>query len=70
MLNVKASIEAAGIPVSLAEITMLPKSYALLDEKQAEQMLRLIEALEDHDDVQNVYTNFDVPDEVMARVGK
>lgn len=70
MVKVKALIEAAGIPVSLAEITMLPKSYATLDEKQAEQMLRLIEALEDHDDVQNVYTNFDVPDEVIAKVAK
>ena len=70
MNNVKATIEASGIPVSLAEITMLPKSYATLDKKQAEQMIRLIEALEDHDDVQNVYTNFDVPDEVIAKVGK
>ena len=70
MNNVKATIEASGIPVSLAEITMLPKSYATLDKKQAEQMIRLIEALEDHDDVQNVYTNSDVPDEVIAKVGK
>jgi len=70
MPQVKAAIEAAGIPVSLAEITMLPKNYAILDEKQAEQMIRLIEALEDHDDVQNVYTNFDAPDEVMSKIGK
>ncbi len=70
MADVKASVEAGGIPVSMAEITMLPKSYATLDEKQAEQMLRLIEALEEHDDVQNVYTNFDVPDEVIAKVAK
>lgn len=70
MQKVKTSIEASGIPVSLAEITMLPKSYVTLDLKQAEQMLRLIEALEDHEDVQNVYTNFDAPEEVIARVGK
>lgn len=70
MPKVKASLEASGIPVSLAEITMLPKTYATLDGKQAEQMMRLIEALEDHEDVQNVYTNFDVPDEVIAKVGK
>jgi len=68
--KVKISIEAAGIPVSLEEITMLPKNYATLDEKQADQMMRLIEALEDHDDVQNVYTNFDVSDEVIAKVEK
>ncbi len=68
--RVKESIEASGIPVSLAEATMLPKNYATLDEKHAEQMIRLIEALEDHEDVQNVYTNFDAPDEVIAKVGK
>jgi YebC/PmpR family DNA-binding regulatory protein len=70
MNKVKAAIEASGIPVSFAEITMLPKSYATLDEKQAEQMLRLVEAIEDDDDVQNVYTNFDVPDEVIVKVEK
>lgn len=68
--QVKTALEKAGIPVSLAEITMLPKTYAVVEEKQAEQIMRLIEALEDHDDVQNVYSNFDVPDEVIAKVGK
>ncbi len=70
MNRVKDSIEASGIPVALAEITMLPKTYATLDEKHAEQMIRLVDALEDQEDVQNVYTNFDAPDEVMAKVGK
>jgi len=70
MEAVKAAIEAAGIPVSHAELTMLPKNYIMLDEKHAEQMIRLIDALEDNDDVQNVYTNFDAPDEVMAKIGK
>ncbi|MDI6890249.1 MAG: YebC/PmpR family DNA-binding transcriptional regulator [Thermodesulfovibrionales bacterium] len=70
MNKVKASLEADGVPVSLAEITMLPKSYVGLDERSAEQMIRLVEALEEHDDVQNVYTNFDIPDEVMAKVGR
>lgn len=68
--KIKASLEAAGIPLSLAEITMLPKSYVALDGKSAEVMIRLVDALEDHEDVQNVYTNFDVPEEVMAKVGK
>jgi YebC/PmpR family DNA-binding regulatory protein len=68
--KVKVALEAAGIPVSLAEITMLPKSYVALDGKSAEQMIRLVDALEDHEDIQNVYTNFDIPDEVMAKVGK
>jgi YebC/PmpR family DNA-binding regulatory protein len=70
LARVKDGIEAAGIPVSLAEITMLPKNYVTVDEKQAGQMMRLVEALEDNDDVQNVYTNVDVPDEVIAKVGK
>jgi YebC/PmpR family DNA-binding regulatory protein len=68
--KVKAALEAAGIPVSLAEITMLPKSYVALDGKSAEQIIRLVDALEDHEDIQNVYTNFNIPDEVMAKVGK
>lgn len=70
MNKVKAAIEAAGIPISLAEITMLPKSYVNLDEKTGEQMIKLIEILEDHEDIQNVYTNFDIPDEVLLKVGK
>ena len=70
LVKVKASIEASSIPVSLAEITMLAKNYVTVDAKQAEQMMRLTEALEDHDDVQNVYTNVDIPDEVIAKVGK
>lgn len=70
MNKVKTSLEAAGIPLSLAEITMLPRSYISLDGKSAEQMIRLIEALEEHEDTQNVYTNVDIPDEVMDRVGR
>ncbi|MFN3739326.1 MAG: YebC/PmpR family DNA-binding transcriptional regulator [Thermodesulfovibrionales bacterium] len=63
---VKSAIEAQGIPVSLAEITMVPKNYIMLDGKDAEQMLKLYEALEDHDDVQNIYANFNIPDEILA----
>ncbi|MEW6570906.1 MAG: YebC/PmpR family DNA-binding transcriptional regulator [Nitrospirota bacterium] len=70
MNNVRIAIEEAGIPVGLAEVTMLPRSYVALDEKQSDQMMRLTEALEEHDDIQNVYTNFDVPDEVIAKVEK
>jgi YebC/PmpR family DNA-binding regulatory protein len=68
--SVKSAIEGAHLPVSLAEVTMLPKSYVVLDEKAAEQMMRLIESLEENEDVQNVYANFDIPDEVMTRTGK
>jgi YebC/PmpR family DNA-binding regulatory protein len=68
--TVKSAIEQANIPVVLSEITMLPKSYVPLDEKAAEQMMRLTELLEDNEDVQNVYANFDIPDEVMAKAGR
>ncbi len=67
---VKSAIEKTSITIESADITMLPKNYVVLDEKGAEQMLRLMEALEDHDDVQNVYANFDIPDEVAEKVGK
>jgi YebC/PmpR family DNA-binding regulatory protein len=63
---VTQALDAQSIPAALAEITMLPKSYVPIEGHAAEQMIRLIDALEDHDDVQNVYANFDMPDEAMA----
>ena len=51
---------------SAAEITMLPKSTVKVEGKAAEQMLKLMEELEEHDDVQHVYANFDIPEEIMA----
>jgi YebC/PmpR family DNA-binding regulatory protein len=67
---VKEAVEKAGVPVESAEVTMLPKTYVVLDEKAAEQMVRLVDALEDNDDVQNVYANFDIPDEVAEKINK
>jgi YebC/PmpR family DNA-binding regulatory protein len=64
---VKAAIEGAGVTVALSEVTMLPKNYIALDEKTSEQMTRLMDALEEHDDVQNVYANFDIPEEVIKK---
>ncbi|HEX9113836.1 MAG TPA: YebC/PmpR family DNA-binding transcriptional regulator, partial [Nitrospirota bacterium] len=43
----------------------IPQTYVKLDGKEAQQMLRLVETLEDNDDVQNVYANFDIPEEIM-----
>jgi transcriptional/translational regulatory protein YebC/TACO1 len=60
---VKAAIENAGISTVAAEVTMLPQSTTSLAEKDAEQMVRLMEMLEDCDDVQKVYTNADIPEE-------
>ena len=55
----------AGIQFVSAELTMLPKSTIRLESKEARQVLRLMEQLEDHDDVQQVHANFDIPDEVL-----
>jgi YebC/PmpR family DNA-binding regulatory protein len=67
---VKSAIEKSNIPIESSEITMIPKNYVVLDEKAAEQMIRLVDALEEHEDVQNVYANFDIPDEVAEKVSK
>lgn len=67
--KVKKALDAAGIATEVAEVTMVPQTYVTLEgQKEASQMLRLMETLEDNDDVQNVYANFDIPDEVMAAV--
>ena len=60
------AVEAAGIAHIGAEVTMLPQTAASLTGKEAEQMIRLIDALEDNDDVQKVYTNADIPDDIMG----
>jgi transcriptional/translational regulatory protein YebC/TACO1 len=67
---VKEALEKAQVPIESAEVTMLPKSYVVLDEKTADQTIRLMEALEENDDVQNVYSNFDIPDEVAEKAGR
>jgi len=64
--KVKEFLEAKNIAMELAEISMIPQNYVKLESKDATKMLKLMEALEDHDDVQNVYANFDIPDEMMA----
>ncbi len=53
-------LKGAGIQPAVAEVSKVPQSYVKLSGKQAEQMLRLVEELEDHDDVQHVYANFDI----------
>lgn len=62
---VRSALEAKGIKMEAAEVTKIPQSYVKLEGKEAQQMLRLMDMLEDCDDTQNVYANFDVPDEVM-----
>ena len=67
--QLRAALESAGIPFDSADLTMLPtQSVPLESEADARKVLRLVDALEDHDDVQNVYANFDIPDSVLQSV--
>ena len=63
---VRDALRAAGIEIFSAELTMLPQSAIPVDGGEARRVLQLIEALDDLEDVQNVYANFDIPEEVMA----
>jgi transcriptional/translational regulatory protein YebC/TACO1 len=66
---VRTSLDEAGIAFMSADLTMLPQQSVPLDDAaSAKQVLRVIDALEDHDDVQNVYANFDIPDTVLQAV--
>ncbi len=67
--QVKAAVDNTELKYTLAEITMVPKTTVSLDGKNAQQMLTLMEVLEDNDDVNRVYANFDIPDEVMEAIG-
>ncbi len=63
---VRAAFDQKGLMYDLAELTMVPQSTIRIeDEKQAQQVLRLMDALEDSDDVQHAYANFDIPDALL-----
>ena len=66
--EVKKKIEGEGFKPTFAEVTMVPKTTIKLSGKEAEQMLKLMENLEDSDDVQKVYANFDIAEEEMERL--
>lgn len=66
---VRDAVAAAQIPIVSAELTMIPQTSVPVEGGQAKQVLALLEALEDLDDVQNVYGNFDIPEALMAEVG-
>ena len=69
MVAVRKAVQDAGLDYESAEANFLPSVSVELDEEGARKVFRLIEALEDSDDVQNVFANFDVSDEVMEAVG-
>ncbi len=68
--TVTAAIEAAGITPEVKEISRIPKNTVDLDAETARKVLKLVEALDDHDDVQSVAANFNIPDEAMAEIGE
>jgi YebC/PmpR family DNA-binding regulatory protein len=66
---VRAALDAAGIAYESAELTMLPKTtVSVEDESSAKKLIRLMDALEDNDDIQAVYANFDIPEGILERV--
>jgi len=68
--EVKKKLEEAGIEIESAEITFVPENEVRIeDETKAKKVLKLMEALEDDDDVANVYSNFDIPEEIMEKLG-
>jgi YebC/PmpR family DNA-binding regulatory protein len=66
--SVVAAVKQAGIQPTSAEVAMIPQNYIKLEGQQAGQMIRLVEALEDHDDIQHVHSNFDIDQKVLEEV--
>lgn len=66
--EVRAAVEEKGIKVLSSRISMIPKTTVELTGEKAVSMLKLMEKMEDNDDVQNVYANFDIPDEIMEKM--
>ncbi len=67
--DVRSALEEKGLTLGVAEVTMLPQTTVELEGKQAEQVLRFLDALDDHDDVVKAYANFDISDDVLAELG-
>lgn len=68
--TVKAAIDEAGLKYTMAEVGMIPQTTVKLDEQLAAQVLKVMEKLDDNDDVQHVYANFDIPDDIMERLSE
>jgi len=68
--NVKNALKSKNIEWSLAELTMIPTSTVKVSGSDAKLLLTLVESLEDHDDVQHVYANFDIPDEILEEMAQ
>jgi len=68
--DVRKTLENQNVTMESAEITRIPQNTIAVDEKHAKSLLRLMDELEDHDDVQKAYSNFDIPDEVIAAIAE
>lgn len=68
-IRVRDALKARGFPIVSADVTMIPRTTVRVEGKEAHQVLRLMEALEEHDDVQQAYANFDIPEEILQQVG-
>jgi YebC/PmpR family DNA-binding regulatory protein len=68
--SVRTALDKAGIKFATAEISMIPQTTVKLEGKQAEQMIKLYEELEDHDDVQKVSANFDIDESVLIKLSE
>jgi transcriptional/translational regulatory protein YebC/TACO1 len=64
--RIKDFLEDRGLEVEAVQFSMEPTSTTRLEDKRAQQMIRLMEAFDDHDDVQNIWANFDIDDEILA----
>jgi len=67
-LEVKGAIEAANIDIASAEVSMVAENTVAVDLEAAKKIVRLMDALEDHDDSQNVSSNVDIPDDIFAQL--
>ena len=69
LASVREALEKAGFAIEAAELTMVPKTtIEVVDESAAKKILRLIDQLEESDDIQDVYANFDIPEQVLETV--
>jgi len=68
--KVKAALQAKNIPIQTSEMSMIPSSTVKVTGSDAKKVLALVEALEDHDDVEEVYANFDIPDDILDEATK
>ena len=66
--TVRKAVEDQGWKIEEASITRIPQNSVKLDGKKAEQMLKMMDVLDDHEDLQNVYANFDISDEEMLKL--